>query len=280
MIKNLRIIPKIDIKNFNLVKGIHLEGLRVLGDPKVFIKNYYESGADEIIYHDVVASLYGRNQLNELVSRTASDIFLPLTVGGGISTVDNIKSMLSSGADRVFANTAFIKNPKLINETVKYFGSSTIIASIETTNKSGEYYCSTDFGREQVQIKLDEWLMEVQDRGVGEVIITSIDQDGTGKGFDLKLAEKISKKIHIPFIINGGFGKLSHFDDVLNCCAPAGIAIGSILHYGLKDKSLVLDREEGNKDFILKNKKYLNFGEISIKKIKDHLKDKALIREI
>jgi len=279
MIKNLRIIPKIDVKNFNLVKGIHLEGLRVLGDPKVFIKYYYDSGADEIIYHDVVASLYGKNQLKELVSRTANDIFLPLTVGGGISSIESIKAMLSSGADRVFANTAFIKNPKLINETVKYFGSSTIVASIETISKDGEYYCSMDFGREETQIKLDEWLMEVQDRGIGEIVITSIDQDGTGKGFDLKLAEKISKKIYIPYIINGGFGKLNHFDEVLNCCDPSGIAIGSILHYGLKNENLVLDQEEGNKDFILKNKKYLNFGEISIKKIKDHLKNKALIRE-
>jgi len=279
MIKNLRIIPKIDVKNFNLVKGIHLEGLRVLGDPKVFIKYYYDSGADEIIYHDVVASLYGKNQLKELVSRTANDIFLPLTVGGGISSIESIKAILSSGADRVFANTAFIKNPKLINEAVKYFGSSTIVASIETISKDGEYYCSMDFGREETQIKLDEWLMEVQDRGIGEIVITSIDQDGTGKGFDLKLAEKISKKIYIPYIINGGFGKLNHFDEVLNCCDPSGIAIGSILHYGLKNENLVLDQEEGNKDFILKNKKYLNFGEISIKKIKDHLKNKALIRE-
>jgi len=280
MLKNLRIIPKIDIKNFNLVKGVHLEGLRVLGDPKVFIKHYYDSGADEIIYHDVVASLYGRNQLKELVSRTASDIFLPLTIGGGITSIESIKVMLSSGADRVFANTAFIKNPKLINETVKYFGSSTIIASIETINKNGDYYCSIDFGREETKIKLDEWLMEVQDRGIGEIIITSIDQDGTGKGFDLKLAEKISKKIHIPYIVNGGFGKLSHFDEVLNCCKPSGIAIGSLLHYGLKNDNLALDQEEGNKDFILKNKKYFNFGEISLKKIKDHLKNKALIREI
>ena len=121
MSKNLRIIPKIDIKNFNLVKGVHLEGLRVLGDPKVFIKHYYDSGADEIIYHDVVASLYGRNQLEKLVSRTANNVFLPLTVGGGISSIDGIRNMLASGADRIFANTAFIKNPKLINETCEIF---------------------------------------------------------------------------------------------------------------------------------------------------------------
>ena len=280
MKRNLRIIPKLDIKNYNLVKGVQLEGLRVLGDPKNFIKYYYESGADEIIYHDVVASLYGRNQLNELLSRTANNIFLPITVGGGISTVDSINTLLSSGADRVFANTAFIRNPKLIDETIKYFGSSTVIASIETINRNGEYYCSVDFGREQSQKKLDEWLIEVQDRGIGEILITSINQDGTGKGFDLKLAEKISKRIHIPYVINGGFGKLSHFDDVLDCCDPAGIAIGSLLHYGFKDESVNLDGKEGNKDFILKDKKYFNFGEINIKKIKDHLKDKVLIRKI
>ncbi len=280
MSKNLRIIPKIDIKNFNLVKGVHLEGLRVLGDPKVFIKHYYDSGADEIIYHDVVASLYGRNQLEKLVSRTANNVFLPLTVGGGISSIDGIQNMLASGADRIFANTAFIKNPKLINETVKYFGSSTIVASIETIKKNGDYYCSIDFGREETQLKLDEWLVEIQDRGVGEIIVTSIDQDGTGRGFDLKLAEKISKKIYIPFIINGGFGELSHFDEVLNYCEPSGIAIGSLLHYGLKTNNLFSDLEEGNKDFINKNKKYFNFGKINLKKIKNYLKNKAQIRMI
>ena len=280
MSKNLRIIPKIDIKNFNLVKGVHLEGLRVLGDPKIFIKHYYEAGADEIIYHDVVASLYGRNQLKELVSRTANDIFLPLTVGGGISSIETIQDMLNSGADRIFANTAFIKNPNLINETVKYFGSSTIVASTETIRRDNNYYCNIDFGREATELKLDEWLDEIQDRGVGEIIVTSIDKDGTGGGFDLKLADKISKKIQIPYIINGGFGKLIHFDEVLNCCQPSGIAIGSLLHYGLKNKTTVSFNGEGNKDFILKNKKYFNFGEITLKKIKEHLKNKAEIRII
>ena len=280
MKNTIRIIPKLDIKNFNLVKGVHLEGLRVLGDPKDFIKHYYDSGADEIIYHDVVASLYGRNQLKELVSRTANNIFLPITVGGGISSIDSVQSILASGADRVFANTAFVRNPKLINETVKYFGSSTIVASIETMYRNDDYYCSIDFGREETQIKLDKWLAEIQDKGVGEIIITSIDQDGTGRGFDLKLAERISKRIYIPYIINGGFGKLSHFDEVLNCCEPSGIAIGSLLHYGKKTNNLFSNNEEGNKDFINKNKKYFNFGELDLRKIKDYLKNKVSIRVI
>ena len=280
MKNTIRIIPKLDIKNFNLVKGVHLEGLRVLGDPKDFIKHYYDSGADEIIYHDVVASLYGRNQLKELVSRTANNIFLPITVGGGISSIDSVQSILASGADRVFANTAFVRNPKLINETVKYFGSSTIVASIETMYRNDDYYCSIDFGREETQIKLDKWLAEIQDKGVGEIIITSIDQDGTGRGFDLKLAERISKRIYIPYIINGGFGKLSHFDEVLNYCEPSGIAIGSLLHYGIKTNNLFSNNDEGNKDFINKNKKYFNFGELDLRKIKDYLKSKVPIRVI
>ena len=184
MKKNLRIIPKLDIKNYNLVKGVNLEGLRVLGDPKNFIKSYYEDGADEIIYHDVVASLYGRNQLSNLIERTAENIFLPLTVGGGIKTIEDIDIALKSGADRIFSNSAFIRNPNFIDEAVKYYGTSTILSSIEVIKKENEYYCQIDFGREETKVRFLDWIEEVQSRGVGEIMITSINAEGRGKGWN------------------------------------------------------------------------------------------------
>ena len=249
--KNLRIISKLDIKNLNLVKGISLEGLRVLGDPKKFIRKYYHDGADEIIYHDIVASLYDRKQILDLIKRTAKDTFLPLTVGGGISNINQISQLLDSGADRVFVNSAFIRNKNFINDSVKYFGSSTIVCAIEVLKKGQDYYCYIDFGREETEINLKEWVSEIQDKGVGEIIITSIECDGKGRGFDLFLADVIQKCVKIPYIVNGGFGELAHFDELLNACDPNGIALGSILHYGYLNSPS--DSTEGNQSFI-KNK--------------------------
>ena len=151
--KSVRIIPKLDIKGPNLVKGIHLEGLRVLGKPEDFAKHYYEKGADELIYMDVVASLYGRNSLHEIVSRTAKEIFIPLTVGGGLRTIEDIKNVLRAGADKVSLNTAAIKNPSIVREASRIFGSSTITISIEAIKQpNGEYFAYTDNGREYTGI--------------------------------------------------------------------------------------------------------------------------------
>tara|TARA_B110001452_G_scaffold266324_1_gene272897 strand:+ start:979 stop:1809 length:831 start_codon:yes stop_codon:yes gene_type:complete len=276
MKKNLRIIPKLDIKNYNLVKGVNLEGLRVLGDPKHFIKSYYDEGADEIIYHDVVASLYGRNQLSDLIKRTAEDVFLPLTVGGGIKTIDDIDVALKSGADRIFSNSAFIRNPNFINKAVKYYGSSTILSSIEVIKRDNEYYCQIDFGREETKVKLVDWIDEVQSRGVGEIMITCINNEGRGKGFDLDLANLLSKNIKIPFIVNGGFGQLNHFDEILSCCKPSGIALGSILHY--RSKNFPTESKDGNTNFLMQKKNYIDFGDFSIQNIKHHLKEKVNLR--
>jgi len=273
-LKNLRIIPKLDIKNLNLVKGIGLEGLRVLGDPKLFIKNYYLQGADEIIYHDVVASLYGRNQLSNLIKRTAEDCFIPIIVGGGIKDLDDIIEALNSGADRIFVNTAFIKNREFVKESVNYFGSSTIIASIEVLRNDKKFICFADFGREDMKLNLLENIKFLQDNGVSELIITSIDSDGRGEGYDLKIAEFISKHCKIPYILNGGFAKISHFEDVINCCEPSGIALGSLLHY--QNKHIPSSAQEGNKSFLKSKKKYLNFENITIKEIKCFLKSKKI----
>lgn len=276
--RNLRIIPKLDIKNHNLVKGINLEGLRVLGDPKNFIKNYYLTGADEIIYHDVVASLYDRKQILDLVKRTAENTFLPITVGGGIKNIDEISDFLNSGADRIFANSSFIRNKKFIVECVSYFGSSTIVCAIEVLKKDNNYFCYADFGREETKVKLEDWIVEIQDSGVGEIIITSIHSDGKGRGFDLNLAETIQKIIKIPYIVNGGFGELHHFDELLNVCNPSGIALGSMLHYGFLNSPI--DSSEGNQTFLKTNQKFMNFGNYTLKDIKTHLSKRDIIRPI
>src|SRR3989338_2186132 len=147
--KNIRIIPRLDVKGPNLVKGIHFEGLRVLGKPEHFARYYYELGADELLYMDVVASLYNRNSLHDIVERTAKDIFIPLTVGGGIRTIGDIRGILRAGADKVSLNTAAIKNPEIIKEASKMFGSSTILVSIEAIKQTdGKYFAYTDNGRE------------------------------------------------------------------------------------------------------------------------------------
>ena len=274
MKNTIRIIPKLDIKGPHLVKGINLEGLRVLGEPRNFINFYYDSGADELIYHDVVASLYLRNNLDFLLKKTSKDIFLPIIVGGGVRKLGDIENLLKSGADRIFFNTAAIQNPKLIDLSTNYFGSSTILVSIEAISVNNKYLCSIDFGREQTHINVLEWVKEIQDRGAGELIITSIEKEGVGKGFDLKLAEKISKITTIPYIIHGGFGKLSHIEELLNCCSPSGISISSALHYSMKFNTNLKNEKEGNIEFIKKRNNYLDFEYFSLKKIKDYLEKK------
>ena len=271
-----RIIPKLDIKGPNLVKGINLEGLRVLGNPRDFIKFYYESEADELIYHDVVASLYLRNNLDSLLKKTSQNIFIPIIVGGGIRSKIDVKNLIASGADRVFLNTETINNPLLVNDIVKEFGSSTVLISIEASFFDGNYYCLKDFGREKTKISIVDRINELQDKGVGELIITSVDKDGTGKGFDLNLAEKISKFSKIPFIINGGFNNIKDIDELLDCCLPSGIAISSAFHYNSKIELGNFDNnKEGNFEFIKKKKNnFLNFKGISIKDVKKFVKKK------
>ena len=268
----MRIIPKLEIKGDNLVKGVNLEGLRALGDPFWFSERYYQEQADEIIYNDIVASLYKRNNLREFIKKTSKNIFIPFIVGGGISSISEIEKILKSGADRIFLNTYAIKNPKLINESVKYFGSSTIMVSIEYNKIYDDYYCFTNSGREETKKKVFEWIKEVEDRGASEFILTSIHNDGIGKGFDLKFYDKLNKIINTPFIVNGGFGKLSHLSQLINVTKPSGIAISSCLHYRRKFlNKKIIDKKEGNFEFYNNQDRYKNFEDLSINKIKNYL---------
>ena len=182
---NKRIIPRLDIKGPNLVKGIHLEGLRVLGKPEDFAKLYYDQGADELIYQDTVASLYKRNSLSEIISRTLEDVFIPITVGGGIRSLADINKVLRAGADKVCINTSAIENPEFITEASREFGSSTIVVAIEVCfQKDQKYLAFTDNGREYTGVDALEWAKKVEQLGAGEILLTSIDNEGTRKGFD------------------------------------------------------------------------------------------------
>ena len=272
---NIRIIPKLDIKNHNLVKGINLEGLRVLGNPRQFAEKYYNEGADELIYHDVVASLYQRNNLSSLIKNTSENIFLPMLVGGGIRNTDQVETILNSGADRIFLNTAALDNPPIIDNIVKKYGSSTLVISLEVLKSNEKYICRKDFGREETNKELIDWAKEVELRGAGEIIVTSIDSDGTGLGFDLNIAEKLSNNIKIPFVINGGISSIKQIDQLLNVSNPSGIAIGSAFHYGNIDRDFVKQNSlDGNIEFLDKKQEYRNFGKLKIQAIKKHLNKK------
>lgn len=272
---SIRIIPKIDVKGKNLVKGVHLEGLRALGDPAKFSEFYYSNSADEIIYHDVVASLYERNSLNDLIKRVSKDIFIPFVVGGGIRNLDDVKKILASGADRIFVNTAAIRDPNIIEKISDKFGSSTLIISMEVFKDNDEYKCFIDYGREETNIELFSWIKKVEDKGAGEILVTSIDRDGTGQGFDVELSKKISNKINIPYIIGGGFGKKEHLDELFACSNPSGVFISSALHYNYVLNNLNKDwfNEEGNFEFLKGNRKNEKFENISIKELKNYVKN-------
>jgi cyclase len=226
-----RLIPRLDIKGPNLVKGIHLEGLRVLGKPEAFARHYYHQGADELLFMDVVASLYGRNTLLELVERTANEIFIPLTVGGGLRTLEDIRGVLRAGADKVSLNTAAVRRPEFIAEAARRFGSSTIVVSIEAIRRpGGGYEAYTDNGREKSGLDAVAWARRAADLGAGELLVTSIDREGTGRGYDLELIRGIAAAVPVPVIACGGAGSQAHVAEVLHTGAAAA-ALASLLHY-------------------------------------------------
>ena len=235
-----RIIARLDIKNNFLVKGMHLEGLRILGYPELFSKKYFEEGIDEIIFQDVVASLYKRNQLSSLTNKISNNTFVPIIVGGGIRSINDIKETLVNGADRVSINTAAIENKKFIKEAVETFGSSTICISIETLKINNKYKIFTDSGRTEINTDTFDWIKEVQDLGVGEIILTSINNEGTGKGYDLNLLKLIYDSIKVPLLFNGGAGQINDFIElfkykkVMGTCASSVFFFSEITPHSIK----------------------------------------------
>ena len=226
-----RIIARIDIKNEYVIKGIQFDGLRKLGDPNEFAKKYYEQGADEIVFMDAVASLYDRNNLSDIIKKACEEIFIPITVGGGIRTINDIENCLDSGADKVAINTQAIKDINFIKESCKIFGSQCIVGSIEAKKDKNIWEAYTDNGREKTGKEVTSWVKELQDAGCGEILLTSVDRDGTKKGFDLELSKTISKITSVPLIISGGAGCLPHIEELCDYTAFSAAAFGSILHY-------------------------------------------------
>jgi len=231
-VAGVRLIARLDIKGPNLIKGIRLEGLRVMGDPQEFARRYYEQGADELIYMDIVASLYGRNSLNDIVQRAARDIFVPLTVGGGIRSVDDVRAMLRAGADKVAINTAAVASPELVRKVARTFGSQCMVLSIEAKAQGPDRWeVFTDNGRERTGLDVVEWARRGVELGAGEILVTSVDQEGTGKGFDVRLSKAISSQVPVPVIVSGGMGNTDHAVEVARDGMADAIAMAHVLHY-------------------------------------------------
>ena len=282
-----RIISKIDVKSSNVVKGINLEGLRVLGKTWDFAKFYYENQIDELIYQDVVASLYGKNTLYDIIEKTAKNIFIPLTVGGGISNLEEISKILRCGADKVSINSAALKKPELIYNASRKFGKSTIVCSLEIKIFNDEYYCYSDNGRNFSNIKAIDWIKKVVKLGAGELLITFIDTEGTGKGQDISFLTKIKKFVkNSKLISHGGIGSNLQVKDILKRADISGVAISSMFHYNYlnqinKQNKKLLNYDEGNLDFL--NRFYdssINLENSSIQNLKFFLnKNKIKIRK-
>ena len=250
-----------------------MEGLRVLGRPDQFARHYYESGADELLYVDVVASLYGRNSLLDLISRTAREVFIPLTVGGGIRTVEDIRRVLRAGADKVAINTAALQRPDFIREAAQVFGSSTIVVSIEAVRQpDGSYLAYTDCGREWTGRNVIEWAEQAAALGAGELLITSVDRDGTGKGLDLDLTSQITGRVTVPVIASGGAGKVEHVRDAIVTGQADAVALASLLHYAFAPLADNGDAQsEGNNEFIRRQARWSKVQSQSLTEVKKEL---------
>lgn len=230
---NVRLIARLDIKGLNLIKGVHLEGLRVIGDPQEYARRYYEQGADELIYLDVVASLYGRSKLTEIVRHTAHDVFVPMTVGGGVRDVGDVRDLLRAGADKVAINTAAVRRPELVTEVARRFGSQCMVLSIEAKQQApGQWEVYTDCGRERSGVDAVAWARRGVQLGAGEILVTSIDREGTRKGFDVELTRVIASAVSVPVIASGGYGEPQHLLDVVHNGAADAVAFADALHYG------------------------------------------------
>jgi cyclase len=230
--RNSRLIARLDIKGPNLIKGIHLEGLRVIGSPNEHALRYYQQGADELIYMDCVASLYGRNNLREIVLSATQDVFIPMTVGGGIRSVDDVTELLRSGADKVAVNTAAVARPQLLSEIALRFGSQCLVLSIEAKQIGpGRWEVYTNNGRERTGLDVIEWVRRGVMLGAGEVLLTSVDREGTRRGFDVPLVRAVTAEVSVPVIASGGMGRAEDLVEAVREGQADAVAMADILHY-------------------------------------------------
>jgi imidazole glycerol-phosphate synthase subunit HisF len=231
-LRNTRLIARLDIKGPNLIKGIHLEGLRVIGSPNEYARLYYQQGADELIYMDCVASLYGRNSLRDIVESAAQDVFVPMTVGGGIRSVDDATDLLRSGADKVAVNTAAVAKPELISDIAQRFGSQCMVLAIEAKQIGPAHWeVYTDNGRERTGLDVIEWVRRGVTLGAGEILLTSVDREGTRRGFDVALVRAVTAEVSVPVIASGGMGTPQDLVDVVLQGEADAVAMADILHY-------------------------------------------------
>jgi cyclase len=230
--RNVRLIARLDIKGPNLIKGMHLEGLRVIGSPNEHALRYYYQGADELIYMDCVASLYGRNSLREIVQSAAQDVFVPMTVGGGVRSVDDVTELLRCGADKVAVNTAAVAAPQLISDIARRFGSQCMVLSIEAKQLGPDRWeAYTNNGRERTGLDVIEWVKRGVALGAGEILLTSVDREGTRRGFDIPLVSAVTAVVPVPVIASGGLGKAEDLVEVVQQGGADAVAMADILHY-------------------------------------------------
>ena len=227
-----RIIPCLDVKDGQTVKGVNFENLRYAGDPVELAKKYSDEGADELVFLDITATNEKRKTTVEMVKKVASQVFIPFTVGGGINSIDDMKLLLQAGADKIAINSAAVKNPDLISESSAYFGSQCIVVAVDAKRVDGDFYVHINAGKVNSGIKLIDWVKEVEKRGAGEILLTSMDADGTQNGFDIEMTKLVSNSVKIPVIASGGAGPfVQHFSDVFkNGNADAALA-ASIFHF-------------------------------------------------
>ena len=243
-----RIIPCLDVKNGEVVKGVNFVSLKKVGDPVELAKFYNDQGADELVFLDITASYEERDIMRKVVSDTAKEVFIPFTVGGGIRTLEDIKEILRAGADKVSLNSAAVKNKNLISEGAKLFGSQCIVVAIDGKKRKDNtgWNVYINGGRIDTVIDLIDWVKEVTELGCGEILLTSMDADGTKKGFDLEMIREVRKNTNVPIIASGGCGSLEHFEEVLKDDLSDAALAASLFHYGelkIKEVKEYLDKK-------------------------------------
>lgn len=227
-----RIIVKLDVKPPYVVKPVHFEGLRKVGSPLELAKKYYEQGADELFYIDIVASLYQREILFDDIESAANELFIPFAVGGGVRSVRDFSKLFHMGADKVVINTfAVQKDPNIINQAAEIFGNQAVVVNVEAKRWDESWECYTDCGREQGDKDVLEWVKEIEQRGAGEILLQAVDNDGRQRGFDIELAKKVVDAVNIPVVVSSGAGSLEDIRTLIVEAKPSGVAIASLLHY-------------------------------------------------
>jgi cyclase len=227
-----RIIPCLDIKDGRTVKGVNFINLRDAGDPVELAKEYVKQGADELVFLDITATVENRKALAALVSRIAAEINIPFTVGGGIDTVEDVSVLIKAGADKITVNSSAVKHPELISEIAAQFGSQCVVAAIDTRFIDGEWLVVVNGGRKPTELRAVGWAQKVEELGAGEILLTSMNNDGMKNGFSIEITAEVSRSVNIPVIASGGAGKMEHFSEVFFSTSCSAALAATIFHFG------------------------------------------------